>query len=147
MLATLCLSSLPLLASSCVMIPNITECSVLSIVADGMTCAETQTNKQTDLNFDELIDFLEPQDERTCVPISPSIPVCSGFAPTDQKPAVKLPKRAGAIITSAVDYQRQSTAFEQACRDLGSKCTPEIQAQVNAMKKNTPLAKFRKGGP
>lgn len=46
---------------------------------------------------------------------------------------------AGAIIQSADDWGKNKTALEQACRELGSRCSYDIQSQIERM--NTPLAR------
>lgn len=96
----LCLSSF-LTLSGCVTIPNTTACSVAGKLADGMTCATTETGETSALDFNGALTFLEP-----------------------------TTTRAGAICQSADDYAKLKTALQEACRSLGSKCTYEMQAAM-----------------
>lgn len=84
-----------LTASGCVRIPNIRACSSLSTLADGASCAETLTGKETEMTIDEYIIFLEPNEEEA---------------------------RAGAVCMSAFDFKQYKTALELACRLLGPRC-------------------------
>lgn len=88
----------------------------------GAICAETQTSRTFDLTLDQLIEMLEPQGERD----------------DPAHPGQKLPARAGAIIQSAEDYNKNKTALESACRELGSHCSYEIRQAIASM--NTPVA-------
>lgn len=72
----------------------------------GGDCAETISGETSRLTLDEYLAFLEPQLE---------------------------PERAGALCQSAADWGRLKTAFEQACRKLGARCTKEIVAQFEAI--------------
>lgn len=89
----------------------------------GAIWAETNTPKTGDLSLSELIDFIEPQSERECVPV-PGFSVCADDQSHGEK--VKLPARAGAVMRSAEDEMKLHTAVEQACRDLGNHCKYEI---------------------
>lgn len=88
-----------------VKIPNTEVCAVAGILDGGAFCAETLTGKQTDKTRDEFIKWLEPQEASDGVPA-----------------------RGAALCQSAEDWNKQKTAFEQACVLLGIKrCTKEIQ--------------------
>lgn len=63
------------------------------------------------MTLNEYIDFLEPQ------------PAHGGN-----------PARAGAICESAADWTKKKTALEQACRELGRRCSFEIQEMIRAVK-------------
>lgn len=103
------------LLSSCVTIPNTTACSVAGRLDAGMLCAETGTPRTSSMDLAQTIYFLEPQP-------SPS----PGMTP-----------RAGAICQSAEDWNKVKTALEQACRELGSKCSFEVQSAPKTL--YTPL--------
>lgn len=95
------LSLLPIIASACVSVPNTKACSVAGKLAAGMICAETISGKTSEMTLDETIVFLEPTD-----------------------------KRAGAICKSADDSNKEKTALEKACRELGNRCTYETRAKL-----------------
>lgn len=77
----------------------------------GAICAETITGATSDMTFDDYIDFLVPKPER----------------PDPDRPGHTLPARAGAMCQSADDWNENMKALEQACRMLGSKCSPEAK--------------------
>jgi hypothetical protein len=108
--------------ASCVTVPSTKVCAVAGKMAGGAVCAETETNVQTQLDLDELIDLLEPQEARTCVPV-PGMSVC---ASRQVGTPVALPKRGAALIISADDFAKIKTALEQACRELGNSCSYQI---------------------
>lgn len=83
------------LLSSCVTVPNVKVCSVAGVMTAGAICAETISGKTSEMDFNQLIDFLEPQQN---------------------------PKRAGAVFMSSEDFNKVKTALEEACRELGPKC-------------------------
>lgn len=105
--------------SGCVSIkvPNTTACSVAGVLAAGAICAETITGKTSDMTLDQFLDFLEPKAER----------------PDPNDPSATIPGRAGAICQSAEDWGRIKTTLEQACRELGSKCSYELKAVIANM--------------
>lgn len=74
-----------------------------------------------------MIDFLEPQPERSCVPV-PGFAVCAD----DQRTGVKvsLPARAGAVMEPDDDFTDLKTALEQACTELKDRCTTEIKTAL-----------------
>lgn len=97
------------LGCACVQVPNSTDCTVAGQLANGMICAETNTGKTSTLTFDQTIEFLEPQ---------------------AADPVKKLPARAGAMCTSSADYTARKNALEQACREMGTHCTYEMQKAI-----------------
>lgn len=130
--------------SACISIPNTTAVTAPSKLSDGGLWGQTNVSNNGELTFAEMMDFIEPQSARTCVPvgiwITPDgnyrdtawhsgdgfiqiLPVCSH----DQThgPVVKLPARAGAIMISEDDYNKNKTAIEQMCRSIGKDCTYE----------------------
>ncbi len=110
------LSSLILAASGCVTVSNTRVCSVAGQAQYGAICAETLTSKTYDLTFDQLIDMLEAQPER----------------PDPDHPGQVLPAHGAAIIQSSEDWGKNKTALEEACRELGARCSYEVkQAIVN----------------
>ena len=44
-------------------------------------------------------------------------------------------KRGAAICESVKDWTKKKTALEQACRELGSRCSLEAQEQIKQIKK------------
>lgn len=123
---------------SCVSIPNTRVVTVAGQLSAGGIWAETQTLATGDLSFDELLDFIEPQAERVCVPV-PGFPICQD----DQTHGVTvhLPARGGAVMQSSEDYGKQKTALEEACRELGSRCSYEVQQAIAQM--NTSLVRSK----
>lgn len=119
MLKLACLASFSLLISGCVtVVPNTRACTAAGPLSAGMICAETLSDKTSELTFDEAIEFLEAQPER----------------PDPNEPGATLPARAGAICQSADDWNKQKTALEQACRRLGRKCSYEVRSALARMK-------------
>ena len=94
-----------ILISSCVTIPNIRPCSVAGTMNAGASCAWTLSGEVERLNLDQLIDFIEPNEER---------------------------EKGGAIIISARHWEKLKTAIEQACRKLGRKCKVERELLLSA---------------
>ena len=130
-LKSLCLSLLTLTVSGCVTIPNTRSVTVAGTLSAGGIWAESQTDATGDLSLTELIDMLEPQVERTCVPVS-GFSICADNQ-TVGVPTL-LPARAGAIIRSAEDEAKIKLALEKACRYLGNKCTKEIRNTIASMR-------------
>lgn len=91
-----------LLVSGCVSVPNTTGCAVKGTLLAGAICSETNTGKTSELTFDELVEFMQPNENK-----------------------------GGAICFSSSDYQRMKTALEQACRALGNRCQYEVP-KINA---------------
>ena len=128
----------PLLSwlTGCVTFPNNNVVTVPDKLSRGGIWAQTNGPRSGDLTLNEMIDFIEPQNERTCVPVGiwvvdpngnktwrQDFPVCA----ENQKVGtpVTMPARAGAVMLSADDYSKTKTAIEQACRQLGAKCDYE----------------------
>ena len=93
------------MVSGCVTIPNTRQCQVSGVLDAGMICAENLTGIKSEMNLEQVIEFLEPQ---------------------------SLPSpRAGAICMSPDDFNAMKTALEQACRDLGERCSKQIQLALH----------------
>lgn len=107
--------------SGCVTIPNTRSCQVAGVLNAGMICAESLTDHTSDMTLSQAIDFLEPQAER----------------PDPENPGKTLPARAGAICRSADDESKLKTALEEACRELGSRCSYEIQQTILSIANQT----------
>lgn len=105
-------------------IQNANICSAAGKLSAGAICSRLTTSETNDLSFRELIDLLEAQSERTCVPV-PGFPVCAD----DQSigVAVKLPARGASVIISSKDFEVFITELQTACRELGSKCSYETR--------------------
>lgn len=117
--------------SSCMTVPNTTTCTAAGTMSAGLICAETLTDKTRELTFEEMIDMLEPQDARECVPLE-GLSVCAS-SPDPASASVKLPARGGAIVQSAEDWNKNKTALEEACRLLGGQCSYEVQKAIGRM--------------
>src|ERR1017187_8697433 len=100
---SLCTFALMLLGCNSVKIHNIEICSVAGKMSAGMDCAETLTAKTREMNLDETIVFLEPNEKEG---------------------------RGGAYCESAKDLDSMKTSLEQACKLLGSQCSYEIQQTI-----------------
>jgi len=83
-------------------------------MAAGADCTHTLAAQTRELDIDEFIQFLEPQPER----------------PDPDHPGQMLPARGGAMCQSADDWGKQKTALEQACKELGDRCTYEIRTMI-----------------
>lgn len=121
-----------------IVIPNTNPCAVAGVMSAGGICAETLTDIKRDLTLDEWLDFLEPQEARTCVPV-PGMPVCSN-PPLPGTP-VLLPERGPGIVLSSIDYEKQKTALDQACRALGRNCSYALKQQIRSMERMQILGK------
>lgn len=109
--------------SGCVTVPPTKPCFVAGKLDGGMICGDTFTGQSFDLSLYETIDFLEPQFERECT-IIPGTTICA-----DLQTAIKnkIAARAGAVCQSSEDYAALKTALEEACREMGSKCSKAAQ--------------------
>lgn len=123
-----------LLLSGCLTVPNTHPSSVAGKLSHGAIWAETNGPRNGALSLYEVIDLLEPQEERECIPVGhwsrkdPSkwvldFPVCADNQ--NEGTRTKLPRRAGAIILSIEDYKKQRDTIEKACRMLGDNCDYE----------------------
>lgn len=99
------LSLFLIIETSCVTIPNTRNCAVAGRLAAGAFCSDTLTGETSDMTLDQFIAFLEPQIE---------------------------PPRAGAICQSAEDFSKVKTVLEQACRELGSRCSYEFRKMIRS---------------
>jgi hypothetical protein len=112
-----CLSLFLIVASGCVTIPNSKFCTVAGVLSAGANCAESLTEKTSEMTLDQFIDFLEPQSERD----------------DPDHPGQKLPARGGAICQSSDDFTKIKTSLEKACRELGSRCSYEVQHAIESL--------------
>jgi hypothetical protein len=141
------------LSASCVTIPDTVHFAVAGKMAKGMLGSHTIQDIDIDLNYCEMIDFLEPQQEREIVAI-PGTSVqdyldgpgsCESrlVQPTLERPLVKFGSRAGAVAMSADDMTKEKTALEQACRDLGKSCSYESKKAIASLR--SPLSRMKNG--
>jgi hypothetical protein len=108
--------------NGCATIPNTIVCTAAGTLTAGAICAETLTNKTSEMSLDAYITFLEAQEE------SPG-----------------QPARAGAMCQSSEDWNKQKTVLEQLCRHMGPRCTYEIkQVLTNFVTAEKLLAARRK---
>lgn len=89
----------------CVHIPNTRVCTIPDKMAQGAICAETLTDKTSEMTLDEWISFLEPTKDH-----------------------------AGAMCQSSDDWNKQKTALEESCRSLGNNCSYETKLALERMK-------------
>lgn len=93
------------------------------------------------LSQHEVLDLLDTQpNDRTCIPVGQKLDVDGKTIVDDGLPAcaddqghgisVVLKKRGPSLIIPPNDYSALSIALQQACRDLGSRCS---YAQVKSM--------------
>lgn len=90
--------------NGCVDIKDSTTCTVAGVLSAGAICSHTLTAEISDLNFDEFVTFLEPQDDR-----------------------------GGAICMSARDWGTMKTELEEACRQIGAGCTYQVKQLLKNM--------------
>lgn len=130
--AFLCLA----LFSACKTIPikDTTECVVAGILMAGADCATTNSSQTSEMDFEQFVEFLEPQPER----------------PDPARPGKMLPERAGAVCRSDDDFTAQKTALESACALLRKRCTPEMKTAIGGMNRVSNMLqeqKQKKQGP
>ena len=116
---------------SCVTIHDIQGCAAQGLVANGGICSHTQSDDTQLLSMRELLDLIEAQpNDRFCVP-KKDLPVCSD----DQSAGVKvmLPARGASIILSSGTWITMKGDLEQACRELGSRCSLELKNTIKKM--------------
>lgn len=120
--------TLALLLTSCnnVTVPDVKLCTVAGIIQGGADCNTTFSHVPSEMSQKELLEFLEPKYE--------------SIDPKD--PKKKIPGRAGAILISADDWTKVAIFFEQACRALGSRCTPEMLEKIANVKDVADKLKF-----
>lgn len=111
------LSSFILTASACVTVPNARTYAVAGKLSHGGIWAETQTPLTGDLTMDEFLDFLEAQDAR----------------PDPKDPTKVLPAHGAAVCLTSDDFDKLQTALGQACRELGKRCSKEVQAEIQKL--------------
>lgn len=105
-----------ILLSGCAKVPikDTTKCIIAGVWRSGMDCSTTLSSRTSEMNFEEMIEWLEPQPER----------------PDPAHPGKMLPARAGAFCESSDDQLAEKIALEQACSLLKNACTPEIKAAI-----------------
>lgn len=103
-----------LLLNSCakVSIKNTKKCVIAGVWRAGLDCATTLTSETSEMDFEAMISWLEPQPE---------------FVDKDGK---KHEAKAGAVCESAEDFTAEKTALEQACSLLKNACTPDIKSAI-----------------
>lgn len=100
-------------------LPDSEVCAVAGVMSAGADCVHMVSSGGRSMTLDELIEFLEPQDERI-----------------DLKTGKKLPKRPPAMIMSAEEWNKQKTVLEQACTMLGDRCTIEMKQTISTVSGN-----------
>lgn len=123
-------SSLGLGSSGCVTIQEGTTCAAQGHLSLGGICSHLISSDTFTLSFAEMVDFIDAQPDRTCVPV-PGMKVCADDQTTGT--AVDLPARGGAIITSAEDWGTLKTELETACREMGKGCSYAVKQSISAL--------------
>lgn len=116
---TSCASTL-LLSACAQKIPNIRACGVAALLADGADCAATLQNDTWSLTLGQVIELIEPQPERECVPV-PGMNLCD---PDGEGEKVRLPARGGALLIPPEDFMKIKIFIEQTCRRI--RCSAEV---------------------
>lgn len=131
-LLSLVLLTLPLGSLSCTSleIQDANTCAPAGKLSQGGLCTHLTNNKTSLLTFNELIDFIEAQPERTCVPV-PGFPVCADDQ--SQGVPVKMPARGAAFILSASDFGQIALELQEGCRMLGKRCSFQMQLLVEKL--------------
>lgn len=102
-----------LFVSSCgtnIKIHNSTICSVAGKLAAGAICADTLSDTTKDLDLNEFIEFLEPNE---------------------------LTGKGPAVAMSSQDFMEIKTSLQQACTSLGNKCEYETKRVIKTMERLT----------
>lgn len=98
------------LVSSCgsIKIENAEVCSVKSFLQDGMFCAETLTQNKRELTFDEMVEFLEPNQDTM---------------------------KGAALCMSLFQWNQMKTSLEQACELLDDRCTYNMKEHIQGLER------------
>lgn len=120
---------LPLLsACATVKVKDTTECVIAGVFQAGMDCATTNSSQISEMDFEEMILWLEAQPER----------------PDPLNAGKTLPSRAGAVCRSDEDFTAQKIALESACALLKNRCIPEVKAVIENMNRVSGLLEAAK---
>lgn len=114
---SLCLSLAAL--SACVSVPDTSACAVNGALSNGGTCVTTLSGVTRELSFQGMLDLLD------------AMPV----AYTDPDTGMPVAAHGAAIIQSAADWNAQKTALEEACRELGNRCSYAVTQALDSMEK------------
>jgi len=126
----LLLANLLISISGCVTIQEATTCAFFYPMSEGGGCSHLISTATFKLSEAEMIDLLLPQQERTCVPVL-GLPVCADDQ--TQGTLVVLPARGASIIMTSSDWGTFETELEEACRELGSRCSMSLQKAISVM--------------
>lgn len=94
-------------ACGSVKIKDTKHCAVAGVVSAGADCVTLISGTQSSLTFDELIDMLEPNEQR-----------------------------GGAIITPVDDFVELKKELEVACILLKDRCSKEVKKKIETANKN-----------
>lgn len=106
-------------------------CAPAGKLSAGGICTHLISPEKTFISFNEILDMLEAQPERECVPV-PGLSVC---ADNQNGTPQKIPARGAAIIMSAEDWGAMKTELEEACRKLGKRCSYEVRQMILRLNK------------
>lgn len=126
-------------------------CSIKGRISNGAVCTHFIGSGYFFLDEEEYIDFLEPQNDRTCIPVGHwadetkdiwimNIEVCS----SNQKDGLPrfLPKRGGGFTMSTVDLGGFKTEHEEMCREMKKNCGYDIANANNSTPTPTPASQI-----
>lgn len=129
-LCLLLLILIPLINSGCVTtIQNAKLCAAAGKLSSGGICSRLTTNATNDLSFNEMLDLIEAQPERTCVAV-PEFNVCADNQKTGVP--VKLPPRGASFVIDPTDMGTILTELSTMCRKLGSGCSYQTLAIIQS---------------
>ena len=102
----LCLILLP--RCSNIPVPDIEVCTIEGRLAKGMNCITTISGQKRKMPLDEVIDFLEADQETG---------------------------KGAAFCVSSKDFSALKSSLEIMCNELKGRCTPELKKSVSNLKK------------
>lgn len=127
-------------------IPNIPTCAALPRIGIAGGCSHNVSSLTEKLTSKEIIDLIDAQpSDRSCVPAGqvvddkgnitdPGLPACAEDQTHGIPQTVKA--RGASIIIPPDSWGPFSTAVQEACRELGSRCNyqqvQDMMARVNA---------------
>lgn len=114
--------SLSLLSACGIRVPDIKVCAVAGMTSAGADCVHTLSEDRETMNLDQLLEFLEPQEERA----DPADPE------PDPAKKRKLPARGPAVLIPSADFAKLKTFIQQACRMMGNTCSYTIKKKIQS---------------
>jgi hypothetical protein len=103
---------------ACVTVPPTNPCSVNGMLANGATCANTSSGVTTQLTMAQALEIIEAQPTEHPDP-NPSA-----------SPGSTLPAHPAGVFESAHDWDADSVVLQEACRELGARCSYATQQVI-----------------